>query len=132
MPCLSTGSKKFLDRPKVVIHFVPFPNILRHTQRWFPFSKLACTKVFEFELNFWTGLKKIGPAQNVLGQGISILASYLENRIIDFKALWHSKTRWKYCNSCTEFFILKGSDGLSFYRSKAILDPFKLLWKGPK
>jgi hypothetical protein len=88
MPCPSTGPKlfwagpNFMARPKIYIHFVPVPNILCPTKRWFPFSKFgfcAGTKVFEEALNaieFLNLLKKFGPAQKSLGpvegQGISL------------------------------------------------------------
>ena len=49
----------FRGRPKIYIHFVAVPKILRHTKRWFPFSKFvfcAGTKVFlrhYFYLGTW-------------------------------------------------------------------------------
>ena len=48
-------------------------NVLCQKKRWFAFSKIglcAGTKVFEEALNavkFWDWLKKIEPAQNILG-----------------------------------------------------------------
>ena len=71
----------FCARPKIYLHIVPVTNILCQTKRSFEFSKIgfcAGTKVFEEALNavkFLGWLKKIGPAQNILGpvkgQGIS-------------------------------------------------------------
>ena len=73
----------FCARPKIYLHIVAVTNILCQTKKWFAFSKIgfcASTKFFEKALNavkFLVWLKKFGPAQNILGQGISQLLGYL-------------------------------------------------------
>ena len=63
----------FCARPKIYLHIAAVTNILCQTKRWFAFSEIGfCvrTKVFEEALNavkFLGWLKKIGPAQNILG-----------------------------------------------------------------
>jgi hypothetical protein len=77
----------FCVRPKIYSHIVQVTNILCQTKIFFAFSKIGfCTgtQVFEEALNavkFRDWLKKIGPAQNILGpvkgRGINSLLRYM-------------------------------------------------------
>ena len=84
----------FWASPKIYVHIVLVTNILCQTKKWFAFSKIvfcACTKVFEKVLNavkFLGWLKRIGPAQNILGplkgQVIRVSDRNYENETVCF------------------------------------------------